>query len=96
MPNVKILADSTSDLPRGLAESMDIGIMPLYVLLGEKTYRDGVDIDQERIFAHFDRMQQTPTTSAPSVQDFTDFHVEPMSYKQIYGSGAKYTYSDRP
>ena len=73
MPNVKILADSTSDLPRGLAESMDIGIMPLYVLLGEKTYRDGVDIDQERIFAHFDRMQQTPTTSAPSVQDFTDF-----------------------
>jgi prepilin-type N-terminal cleavage/methylation domain-containing protein/prepilin-type processing-associated H-X9-DG protein len=27
---------------------------------------------------------------------FTDFHVEPMSYKQLYGSGVKYTYSDRP
>ena len=27
---------------------------------------------------------------------FTDFHVEPMTYKQIYGSGAKYTYSARP
>ncbi|NLZ64422.1 MAG: prepilin-type N-terminal cleavage/methylation domain-containing protein [Lentisphaerae bacterium] len=27
---------------------------------------------------------------------FTDFHVEPMTYKQIYGSGVKYTYSARP
>jgi prepilin-type N-terminal cleavage/methylation domain-containing protein/prepilin-type processing-associated H-X9-DG protein len=27
---------------------------------------------------------------------FTDFHVEPMSYKQLYGSGVKYTYSARP
>lgn len=73
MSNVQILADSTCDLPPELAERMGIGIIPLYVLLGEKTYRDGVDIDQERIFAHFDRTQQTPTTSAPSVQDFADF-----------------------
>ncbi len=27
---------------------------------------------------------------------FTDFHVEPMSYKQLYGSGSKYTHSYRP
>jgi prepilin-type N-terminal cleavage/methylation domain-containing protein/prepilin-type processing-associated H-X9-DG protein len=27
---------------------------------------------------------------------FTDFHVEPMTYKQIYGSGIKYTYNARP
>ena len=27
---------------------------------------------------------------------FTDFHVEPMSYSQIYGSGTKYTYSTNP
>lgn len=72
MNDVKILADSTCDLPRELKERLDIGIIPLYVLLGDQAYRDGVDIDPEHIYAHFERTQQTPTTSAPSVQDLID------------------------
>lgn len=72
MDNVKILADSTCDLPGVLIDKLDIGIVPLYVLLGERTYRDGVDIDQKMIYDHFDRTGQTPTTSAPSVADLTD------------------------
>lgn len=72
MERVKILADSTCDLPGVLIERLDIGIVPLYVLLGEQSYRDGVDIDQEMIFDHFDRTGQTPTTSAPSVADLVD------------------------
>ena len=34
----KITADSTCDLGRDLIERYDIGILPLYVQLGEKTY----------------------------------------------------------
>jgi fatty acid-binding protein DegV len=40
LDNVKILADSTCDLPGVLIDRLDIGIVPLYVLLGERTYRD--------------------------------------------------------
>jgi DegV family protein with EDD domain len=70
---VKIIADSTCDVPEELKRRLDIGIIPLYVILGEQTFKDGVDIDPDRIFAYFDQTQCTPTTSAPSVQDFVDF-----------------------
>ena len=72
MNNVKIIADSTCDLPDFLKERFDIGIIPLYVLLGEKAFKDGVEINQDRIFEYFDRTQSTPTTSAPSVHDFIE------------------------
>lgn len=73
MNEVKIIADSTCDVPEELRKRLDIGIIPLYVILGENTFKDGVDIDPDRIFEYFDRTQCTPTTSAPSVQDFLDF-----------------------
>ena len=41
---VKILADSTCDLSPSLVSRYKIGIIPLYVHLGEKEYKDGVDI----------------------------------------------------
>ncbi|OPY92085.1 MAG: Fatty acid-binding protein [Syntrophaceae bacterium PtaU1.Bin231] len=72
MDSVKIIADSTCDLPGSLRERLDIDIVPLYVLLGDQAFKDGVDIDQDRIFEHFDKTQRTPTTSAASVQDFVD------------------------
>ena len=43
----KITADSTCDLGRDLIERYDIGILPLYVQLGDKTYRDGIDIQPD-------------------------------------------------
>ena len=42
--NYKITADSTCDLRPELLEQYGLGLTPLYVQLGEKTYRDGVDI----------------------------------------------------
>ena len=72
MSNVKIIADSTSDLPVSVRDRLDIEIVPLYVMLGEQSFRDGVNISQDDIFTHFDKTKQTPTTSAPSVQDFIE------------------------
>ena len=47
---VRILADSTCDLSPELVERYGIGIIPLYVHLGEKEYRDGVDISPEELY----------------------------------------------
>ncbi len=41
---IKILSDSTCDLSPELIQKYDIGIIPLYVRLGDVEYLDGVNI----------------------------------------------------
>ena len=69
---IKIISDSTCDLSPELVERYAIEILPLYVRLGEKEYRDGVNITPEEIFAWSDRTGETPKTSAPSQEDILD------------------------
>ena len=47
---IKIVTDSTSDLPHDLAAELDITIIPLKVLFGTDEYRDGVDISTDEFF----------------------------------------------
>ena len=46
---IKILSDSTCDLSKELAQRYNIGIIPLYVRLGDEEYLDGVNITPEQI-----------------------------------------------
>ena len=69
MENVKIISDSTCDLSKELIEKYDIAILPLHVLLGEKEYRDGVDITPDEIYQWSDENNTTPKTSAPSMAE---------------------------
>ena len=69
---IKITADSTCDLGEN-AKKRNIGIMPLSVILGEKTHRDGVDITPQDIFSYVERTKQLPKTAAPSIGDYEDF-----------------------
>jgi len=78
---IKIVADSTCDLSPELVERYGITILPLHVLLGEKEYRDGVDITPEEIFKWADENKTTPKTSAPSVEDAT------KAFKKILDEG---------
>lgn len=66
---VRIVADSTCDLSKELVERYNISILPLHILLGDKEYRDGVDITNEELFAWSDEHKTTPKTSAPSMED---------------------------
>lgn len=69
---IQITSDSTCDLGRLVAEK-GIGIMPLSVILGTDTFRDGVDIRPQDIFDYFTRTGQLPKTAAPSVTDYEEF-----------------------
>lgn len=64
---IKILSDSTCDLSPDLLERYDIGIIPLYVRLGDEEHLDGVDITPDEIFEWSDRVGETPKTAAPSM-----------------------------
>lgn len=66
---IKIISDSTSDLSKELIEKYNIDILPLYVHMGDKEYKDGIDITPDEIYKWSDDNKTTPKTSAPSIED---------------------------
>ena len=69
---IKITADSTCDL-KEYGEQRGVGIMPLSVILGDKSYRDGLEITPEEIFAYVEETGTLPKTSAPNIGDYEEF-----------------------
>ena len=74
---IKICSDSTCDLSDELVSRYGITIIPLHILLGDKEYRDRVEISQKEIFEWADKNKTTPKTSAVSFEDASAF-VKPM------------------
>jgi len=69
-----IVTDSTSDLPPEWLERYDIEVVPLKVLFGDETFRDGVDMNNEEFFARLAASNKLPTTSAPSPGEFAEVY----------------------
>ena len=69
---VRIVTDSSSDIPGEIAHELDITVVPLYVQVGGKTYRDGVDVSPQEFFRMLDHDSVVPTTSAASPHDFAE------------------------
>lgn len=71
---VKVVTDTTADLPPALAKELDITVIPLYVRFGEKVYRDHLDISQDDFYARLPVDPVHPSTSQPSPQDFIEVY----------------------
>ncbi len=69
---IRITTDSTCDLGVNGTER-GIGIMPLSVILGEESFRDGVNITPQNIFDYVAKTGTLPKTAAPSIGDYEDF-----------------------
>lgn len=75
MARVRIVTDSTSDLPTALAERYGITVVPLYVHFGEEVYRDGVELAGDEFFRRLVAEKQVvPRTSQPAPGDFADVY----------------------
>ncbi|MDM5278858.1 DegV family protein [Paenibacillus silvae] len=70
MARIKIFADSTSDLTPQWVQQYDIGIIPLYVVFGEESLKDGAEIKPEQLYERVSRDGALPKTAAPSPADF--------------------------
>lgn len=66
---VKIFTDSTSDLSKELLEKYNIGVIPLYIHLGDEEYKDGEQIGIQDAFKWSDENKTTPKTAACSIDD---------------------------
>ena len=67
---VKIVTDSSCDIPSHIAHELSISVVPLYIQIGGKTYRDGIDIDADRLYHELAYTIEIPKTSVPSPGDF--------------------------
>lgn len=76
MAKIIISSDSTCDLSAELKERYDIKIIPLGVTLGDKVYRDGVDINPDEIYAHHAKTGELPKTTAANVGECIDYFTD--------------------
>lgn len=67
---IRIVTDSAADLPPELVRQWDITVVPCNVVVGDVSYKDGVDISADEFYRKLVANPQLPTTSQPSAADF--------------------------
>ncbi len=72
----QISSDSTCDLSEELLQRYQVRLTPLYVQLGGRTYRDGVDIYPDDIYAHVAKGGDLAATSAINLADYVQLFSE--------------------
>lgn len=73
---IKIITDSTSDLPAVLVRQYNLGVVPLYLIWGDEQYIDNKTITKEEFFKRLPLDPVAPSTSQPSVEDFAKIFRE--------------------
>ena len=73
---VKVVTDSTSDLPSDLIEGLGITVVPCNVNFGTDSYKDGVDLSTDEFYERLVAGPVLPTTSQPSPGDFVEVYEE--------------------
>jgi len=67
---IQVITDSTADMPEDLADRLNISIVPVYLNVGDKTYREGIDITSHELYSMLPSLPVHPTTSQPNPEDF--------------------------
>jgi len=80
---VAIVTDSTADLPKFTIEQHGIGVVPLYINIGEKSFLDGVDMTREEFYTGLPNFDKHPTTAVPGIDAFVNI------YNQAIEKGAE-------
>lgn len=73
---VKVVTDSTADLPPSLTQGLGITVVPLTVHFGKEAFQDGVDLSTEEFYRRLVRSKALPKTAAPSAGLFTEAYAK--------------------
>lgn len=71
--NIRVSADSTCDLSQKIIQQYGIGIVPLYIVMGNRTLRDGIDCTRDDIFSYVEQTGMICSTAAVSIGDYADW-----------------------
>ena len=84
---VRIVTDSTCDLPAETIAQYGIRVVPLYINVGKRSYLDGIDITRQEFYEKLPAFPVHPTTAVPSPQKFR------AMYDALADEGATYVLS---
>ena len=73
---VRIVTDSTCDLPAETIARYGIRVVPLFINVGEQGFLDGIDITREEFYKRLPTFPVHPTTAVPS----------PLKFRALYDS----------
>jgi DegV family protein with EDD domain len=91
--NTAIVLDSTADYTDEARAHPNWRVVPLYVLFGEESFRDYVDLGPEQFYAKLRTSSVTPTTSQPTPGDFLATYEGLAHYDRIYSLHIGSTFS---
>ncbi|WP_066874578.1 DegV family protein [Clostridium mediterraneense] len=74
MDKIKIITDSTCDLPKEYIEKYDIEVMPVLINFGEESYLEGVEITRDEMIERIERENTLPTTA----------QITPIRFEECY------------
>jgi DegV family protein with EDD domain len=80
--SIKVVTDSTCDLPASIVTAYDITVLPCYINLGETSYLDGVELSRQEFYTRLPGCETPPTTSAPGIGIFV------QAYETLAAAGA--------
>ena len=80
---VRVVTDSTCDLPAALVAELGIIVVPLTVVFGDEALLDGVEIDANAFYERLRVFPGVPRTSQPSVDRFD------TAYRALAAEGAE-------
>ncbi len=79
---VRIVTDSTADIPVELAEKLGIAIVPLTVFFGDEAFLDGIELDNAGFYRKLQASKELPRTSQPAPANFQE------TYTRLIDEGA--------
>ncbi len=69
---IRIVTDSTASIDQMEAKKLNIDVVPLYILMNDKTYKDRMDFTDSEFYELLEKHQ--PTTSQPNPIDFLNVY----------------------
>ncbi len=79
---IRVVTDSTSDIPADRVAEYGITVVPAYVNIGDESYLDGIDLSRESFYQRLPSIEEQTTTAAPAPGAFTEV------YKRLADEGA--------
>jgi DegV family protein with EDD domain len=70
---LRIVTDGSADIPLEWQKEFDIQVVPANILFGDKTYIQGVDLDNEGFYRLVDETHKIPKTAQPTPHQFAEF-----------------------
>jgi DegV family protein with EDD domain len=71
---LRIVTDGAADILPEWASDYGIDMIPVNILFGEKSYLQGIELDNEGFYKLVDETKRIPKTSQPSPHQFVEFY----------------------